>query len=234
MRKLSYGVRKAGLALGRFLRRISAEEFAHRRLALKAEYGDDFDRWRMANAHNRTTVTGDFDIRRVSVGRGTYGELDVEIFDEGDSRLEIGHYCSIGPDVHFILASEHPYDRLSTFPFKVKLGFAACEATSKGSIVVGDDVWIGLGAIIGSGVKIGQGAVIAAGSVVVKDVEPYAIVGGNPARHIKYRFGESVRSRLMRIDFSRLDEGRAADWLALMDMSVDETTVERVIGGLGL
>lgn len=70
------------------------------------------------------------------------------------------------------------------------------EATSKGDIVVKDDVWIGYGSIILSGVHIGQGAVIAAGSVVSHDVPPYAIVGGVPARLIKYRFSEEMTKKL--------------------------------------
>jgi acetyltransferase-like isoleucine patch superfamily enzyme len=137
-----------------------------------------------------------FDIDRVEVGEGTYGPLNVLMHGESGSMLKIGSYCSIAPDVAFILESEHPYEGISTFPFKVKLVFSKCEATGKGDITVGDDVWIGLNAIICSGVTIGQGAIIAAGSVVAKNVEPYSIVGGNPARHLKYRF-EDVRLREM-------------------------------------
>lgn len=81
---------------------------------------------------------------------------------------------------------------VSTYPFKRKLFHGGEEAVSKGDIIVGDDVWVGYGATILSGVHIGQGAVIAAGAVVNKDVPPYAIVGGIPAKVIKYRFSESV------------------------------------------
>ena len=80
------------------------------------------------------------------------------------------------------------------------------EGTSKGDIIVADDVWIGYRATILSGVHIGQGAVIAAGAVVTKDVPPYAIVGGVPARVIKYRFPEEMVGELMRIDYSKLTE----------------------------
>ena len=144
-----------------------------------------------------------FDIDRVEVGEGTYGPLNVLMHGESGSMLRIGSYCSIAPDVAFILESEHPYEGISTFPFKVKLGFSKCEATGKGDIAVGDDVWIGLNAIICSGVAIGQGAIIAAGSVVTKNVEPYSIVGGNPARHIKYRFEDEIlREKLRSLDYS--------------------------------
>lgn len=96
---------------------------------------------------------------------------------------------------------------ISTFPWKVKvLKNAGQEAQSKGDIVVHDDVWIGFRAVILSGVEIGQGAVIAAGAVVTKDVPPYSIVGGNPARVIKSRFQQSIVDELMAIDYSKVDK----------------------------
>ncbi|GHV36641.1 hypothetical protein FACS1894180_2110 [Bacteroidia bacterium] len=67
-----------------------------------------------------------------------------------------------------------------------------CDVNVKDPIIVEDEVWIGMNAIIGSGVKLGKGCVIAAGAVVVKDVPPYAIVGGTPAKIIKYRFSEEI------------------------------------------
>ena len=148
-----------------------------------------------------------FDVNRVDVGVGTYGTLNVLISNVGKEMLTIGNFCSIAPDVMFILQSEHPYKGVSTYPFKVMLDFYKYEATSKGDITVGDDVWLGHGATICSGVKIGQGAIVAAGSIVVKDVPPYAIVGGNPAKFIKWRFeDEAVRERLMRLDWSKFNK----------------------------
>ena len=147
-----------------------------------------------------------FDVERVEAGEGTYGPLTVLSHGPGKAHLTIGRYCSIAPDVTFILDSEHPYRGLSTYPFKVKRGFAEYEATSKGDIRVGDDVWLGLGATVCSGVAIGQGAIVAAGSVVVKDVPPYAIVGGNPAKFIKWRFEDAaLRERLAALDWGRFD-----------------------------
>ncbi len=78
------------------------------------------------------------------------------------------------------------------------------EAKTKGDIIVDDDVWIGYGATILSGVHIGQGAVVAAGAVVSKDVPPYAIVGGVPAKVIKYRFNQEMIHELLNVDYSKL------------------------------
>ncbi|MDY2949120.1 MAG: CatB-related O-acetyltransferase, partial [Lachnospiraceae bacterium] len=90
---------------------------------------------------------------------------------------------------------------------KVKmLHTEASEAFGKGNILVDDDVWIGYGVVVMSGVHIGQGAVIAAGAVVTKDVPPYSIVGGVPAKVIKYRFSAEMIKELMRIDYSSLTE----------------------------
>lgn len=160
-------------------------------------------RWRRMNHHNLTVMCGWFNQDLVSVGNYTYGELHV-INHSNQYTLNIGHFCSIGPDVTFIVCGDHASNTLSTYPFHVRLGLVRYEATSKGNIIVGSDVWIGTKAIILSGVKIGQGAIVSAGAVVTKDVPPYAIVGGNPARVIKYRFNESQISELMKIDFSKL------------------------------
>lgn len=79
------------------------------------------------------------------------------------------------------------------------------ETQAKGDIIVNDDVWIGDSALILSGVEIGQGAVIAAGAVVTEDVPPYAVVGGVPARVIKYRFTDEVIKELVKIDYDKVD-----------------------------
>lgn len=79
------------------------------------------------------------------------------------------------------------------------------ETQAKGNIIVNDDVWIGDSALILSGVEIGQGAVIAAGAVVTEDVPPYAVVGGVPAKVIKYRFRDDVIKELVKIDYAKVD-----------------------------
>lgn len=141
-----------------------------------------------------------FPINIVEVGSYSYGELNIVTFDS-KSKIKIGSFVSIAQQVSFLLDVEHHTNHMSTFPWKVKmLGESVPETFSKGDIVIDDDVWIGYGAIIMSGVHIAQGAVVAAGAVVVKDVPAYAIVGGIPAKVIKYRFSpekiEMVKKQL--------------------------------------
>lgn len=142
----------------------------------------------------------------VEVGRYSYGELNVVTFDF-KTKLRIGSFVSIAQQVTFLLDVEHYIDHLSTFPWKVKmLGESTPETFSKGDIVIDDDVWIGYGATIMSGVHVAQGAVIAAGAVVTKDVPAYAVVGGVPAKVIKFRFGNECIDELEKIKFSNLTD----------------------------
>ena len=162
-------------------------------------------KWKALNRHNETYPVCHFDERLVSIGRKTYGPLFVSACNP-DFRLTIGNFCSIAPNVTFILSSDHALENISTFPFRVKYGFSDYEAISKGDITVDDDVWIGCGATIVSGVHIGQGAVVAAGSVVTKDVPPYAIVGGVPAKVMKYRFPPEMIEQLLKVDYGKLGD----------------------------
>ena len=146
-----------------------------------------------------------FNPSRLYLGKYSYGEICIVAFNK-NSYLKIGNYCSIAQNVKFILDADHSITTISTYPFKVKmLGTLAFEASSKGDITVDDDVWIGYGATILSGVHVGQGAVVAAGAVVTKDVPPYAIVGGVPAKVIKYRFEPEMIEELLTIDYDKID-----------------------------
>lgn len=180
--------------------------------------------WRIINKHNFTRPVNWFNLNQVKVGNKTYGNIFALIHNE-NGILNIGNYCSIAQQVAFIVASEHSLNTITTYPFKVKiLGLKNGEASFKGDIVVRDDVWIGYGSTILSGVTIGQGAVVAAGSVVTKNVPPYAIVGGVPAKVIKYRFSDEIIEKMLKIDYSKLDEKLILEHIDDLYKSVDENT----------
>ena len=140
---------------------------------------------------------------QVEVGAHTYG-LRRECFFayHPDDRVRIGKFCSIADGVKFVFGG-HRLDTISTFPFRaICFGDAPhADATSRGEIIVGHDVWIGANAVILSGVNIGNGAVVAAGAVVNKDVPPYAVVGGVPAKLIKMRFEPEQIAALEKIQW---------------------------------
>ena len=188
-------------------------------------------KWRKLNKHNTTEMSNFFDINRVKVGNYTYGHLHV-IMDNKYRKLEIGNFCSIAPDVVFIVESDHYLNKFSTFPFQVKCLHGGAEAISKGDIIVGDDVWIGYGATILSGVNIGQGAVVAAGSVVVHDVPPYAIVAGIPAKVIKYRFSDEIIKKLLKFDFDSLSYDIIKKHKTDLYTDLNQENVEDILGSL--
>lgn len=159
--------------------------------------------WRTLNTNNFTNMINDFNFDLVSVGNFSYGDIYV-LSAKSVNKLKIGHFCSIADNVKFILNSDHPTNYVSTYPFKKMILNKGPEAISKGDIIIEDDVWIGSSSIIMSGVKIGQGAIVAAGAVVTKDVPPYAIVGGVPAKIIKYRFDEKLIKKLLKLDYNKL------------------------------
>ena len=134
-------------------------------------------------------------------------------------RLMIGKYCSIASGAKFLFNSaNHTLTSLSTYPFPL---FAEWDKTmrvteawdNKGDIVVGNDVWIGYEAVILAGVRIGDGAVIGARSVVTRDVPPYAIVGGAPARLIRKRFDDSTITALLDIRWWDWDPHKVSEHL---------------------
>ena len=160
-------------------------------------------KWRKLNRLNTTYAVDFFDMSLVKVGKYTYGGLRVLTYNKSN-KLLVGNFCSIGPNVTFVLSADHFLNHISTFAYKVKVLNEKLEGVSKGDIIVGDDVWIGYGATILSGIHIGQGAVVAAGAVVTSNVPPYAIVGGVPAKVIKYRFKQDMIDELLKIDYGNL------------------------------
>jgi len=136
----------------------------------------------------------------IFVGEGTYGNLN--IFGLRKSKVIIGKYCSFAKGVTFLTDSEHDYNLVTTYPLKtliINKNKINTDAKMRGNIIIGNDVWLGYNALILGGVKIGDGAVIGANAVVTKDVSDYAIVAGNPARLIKYRFSASTIKKLKKI-----------------------------------
>lgn len=127
-----------------------------------------------------------------------------------DGYVSIGNYCSIAHDITFLIGLNHNYRAVTSYqsfligkstysPEDTRTDYESDYNWHDFQIIIGNDVWIGRGATIHGGVVIGNGAVIAANSLVVKDVPPYAIVGGNPARVIRYRFDAEVIEKLNRI-----------------------------------
>lgn len=119
--------------------------------------------------------------------------------------VTVGKFCSIAEEVTFLAGGHHDHTQVSTSP-KFADWAGRQPVNSKGSIVVGNDVWIGHGSIILSGVTIGDGAVVGAGALVTKSIPPYAIVGGHPARIIKYRFPPETIEKLMKSRWWDWDE----------------------------
>ncbi len=157
----------------------------------------------------------------MDVGKWSY-DCDLQMMFPYDKCLKIGSFCAFAPGVKMIHRGDHRTDWISTFPF---MGFPSGwsnatqlqgHPTGKGPIIIGNDVWIGTGVTILSGVTIGDGAVIGANAVVSKDVPPYAIAVGNPARVVKYRFSSDVIETLLRISWWNWPDDEINDVVRLL------------------
>lgn len=143
---------------------------------------------------------------------------------EFGDKLVIGKFCSIACGVQFLMGSaNHRISSISTYPFHV-FGGAWAENTPphlsqlpfKGDIVVGNDVWIGRNSTIMPGVQIGDGAIIAAHSVVTKQIDPYTVVGGNPAKPIKKRFDDELIALLLELQWWNFQPEQLVDFLPVL------------------
>lgn len=148
----------------------------------------------------------------VNVGIGSYGCFNINQFPEGTT---IGNYCSIAPRVYF-LYSNHPMDGISTHPifYNKLLGYVPNDRIERVKLTVENDVWIGANVIITRGcTKIGTGSVIGAGSIVTHDVPPYAVVAGNPAKIIRYRFNEEQIKRIEKTKWYNLKPKELSNYI---------------------
>jgi acetyltransferase-like isoleucine patch superfamily enzyme len=142
--------------------------------------------------HSNNIFFGDF----------TYGNPDVLQWDEG-TKLNVGKFCSIAGNVKIFLGGNHRSDWISTYPFNSLSKFFPDSVNikghpfSKGDVIIGNDVWLADSCVILSGVTIGDGAIVGANSVVSKNIEPYQIYAGNPAKLIKNRFDENDITMLL-------------------------------------
>ena len=143
---------------------------------------------------------------------------------EFGDHLSIGKFCSIASGVQFVMGSaNHRLSSVSTYPFTVFGGLCAqrtpphhSQLPSKGDTNVGNDVWLGRECVIMPGIHIGDGAIVAAYSVVTRDVEPYTVVGGNPARFLKRRFSQDLIDLLLRLRWWDFPPEELADFLPVL------------------
>ena len=166
----------------------------------------------------KDNLKNEIDANLAKVGNWSYGSPTIYRWD-WKSKIIIGNFCSLGPDINFYVGADHRSDWISTSPLPAsqfnetfkKAKHIKNFSISKGDTVIGHDVWIGGRSTILSGVKIGTGAIIAAGSMVVNDVEPYSVSGGNPNREIKKRFEESIIKKILH-----------TEWWLMEDQKIDE------------
>lgn len=143
---------------------------------------------------------------RITVGEYTFFNTHITFaLWNPEDQIQIGRFCSLAKDITIFGGGEHFTSRATTYPFVLlfaenRVG-RLVDAMTKGSTIIGNDVWIGYGATVMSGVKIGNGAVIGAKAVVACDVPDYAIAVGNPAKVIRYRFRPQAIERLLALSW---------------------------------
>jgi len=165
----------------------------------------------------------------LSIDRGSYildalVEANVDLQDDSIYNLQVGKYNSISRGIVFLINRNHDYKSVfqGRIPVYEKMPQMLFRSLKKGEVIVENDCWIGRDATIMNGVRIGNGAVVAAGSVVTKNVPPYAVVGGNPARIIKYRFDKEIRVELLKIQWWNWSEQKLLERVESMTGEVTE------------
>jgi acetyltransferase-like isoleucine patch superfamily enzyme len=167
----------------------------------------------------------------MEIGKYTYGTENIKKFTwvDNDGKLKIGKFCSIAYNINVYLGGNHRRDWVTTYPFGIINNHifnnfnGNGHPATKGDVIIGNDVWIAANVTIMSGVTIGDGAVIANNSHVVKNIEPYSIVGGNPARLIKYRFTKEQIEKLLEIKWWDWDDEKINKFSPLLcNSNIDE------------
>jgi acetyltransferase-like isoleucine patch superfamily enzyme len=130
-------------------------------------------------------------------GRHTDGDIHVQVWSRPNVVVKTGAFCSFAGNIRMFIDGNHPTDTFSSYPFSRIFPDISPDKYGKDTPTIGNDVWIANDVVIYSGVNIGDGAVIAGQSVVTKSVPPYAIVAGNPARIVKYRFDDDTIRALL-------------------------------------
>lgn len=165
-------------------------------------------------------------VRSTEIGYGSYTGQNTTI-----RCAQIGRYCCISSDVNIYGGSGHNYNHLSMYTnywYKRTFGISQLPDIPIKRTILGNDVWVGTNAVILGGLTIGDGAVIGAGAVVTKDVEPYSIVVGNPAREIKKRFSDQIIASLLEIKWWDFPPDVLAKYVGLLNKEVNLDTVNNL------
>ena len=166
----------------------------------------------------------------VSIGRHTYGQARIWSYQGSEAKVTIGPFCSISPGVAIITGGIHPVHWVSSYPFRAKWGmqggYLDGMPETRGPVVIGPDVWLGTDVLILSGVTIGPGAILAARSVVTKDVPPYAVAAGSPARVLKYRFDPATIEKMLQIAWWQWDDNAIREAVPLLSSANMEAFIE--------
>lgn len=157
----------------------------------------------------------------MNIGRYTYGAEHIKLHWETQGTLTIGSFCSIADNINIYLGGNHNVNHITTYPFghvylnKFKINNVKHPVTN-GNVIIGNDVWIASNTTIMSGITIGSGSIIANNSHVIKDVEPYTLIGGNPSKFIKYRFDKDDCLELLKIAWWNWDDDKINDNVHLL------------------
>ena len=171
-------------------------------------------------------------------GKYSYGHNNITFYSHGNTELymTVGSFTSISVDGVSVFLTDgrgHEYQTGTNYPFGINYtdifsNYKNWDHRTRGNVTVGHDVWIGSGVSIMSGITIGDGAVIAAHSHVVRDVPPYAIYGGNPARLIKYRFSQDIIDKFLELKWWNLPDDSINKILHELQQEPTTTTFDRI------